>query len=147
MCVKRRLTLMRSSLPFSAMSNTTDADGNRQFVPGTSRNQGNRTLSLDAVNAYRATLGLTPITSAQLDSSRYNSFDIKLTRPIFTRGDNQKLELTLQVFNLFGTENLASASGQVSTGGNLTNATSATFGRILGASNLQQAELAIRFVF
>ena len=52
-----------------------------------------------------------------------------------------------QVFNVFGTENLSASSGQVSTGGNLTNATSASFGRILGALNLQQAELAARFVF
>jgi hypothetical protein len=48
---------------------------------------------------------------------------------------------------LFGTENLVSASGQVSRGGNQTIATSPNFGRILGANNLQQAELAARFVF
>jgi hypothetical protein len=62
------------------------------------------------------------------------------------RGE-KKLELIGQVFNLFGTTNLASASGQVSSGGNQTNATSPNFGKILGANNLQQAELAARFVF
>jgi len=43
--------------------------------------------------------------------------------------------------------NLAASSGQVSTGGITSNATSANFGRILRALNLQQAELAVRLVF
>ncbi len=135
---------LRSSLPFSALANNVDVDGVRQYVPGTSRNQGGRNLNLASVNAYRATLGLPAI--ASVSSSRFNSFDIRISRPIFER-EHRRLEIIGQVFNLFGTENLASASGQVSTGGNLTNATSPNFGKILGAANLQQAELAARFVF
>ena len=52
-----------------------------------------------------------------------------------------------QVFNLFGVTNLAAINGQVSSGGNTTNATSPNFGKILGALNRQQAELAVRIVF
>jgi hypothetical protein len=137
---------LRSSLPFSALSNNLDVDGIRQYVPGTSRNLGDRSLNLDIVNAYRATLGLAPITSANINSSRFNSFDIRVSRALFVR-EQRKLEIIGQVFNLFGTENLASAAGQVSTGGNQTNTTSPNFGSILGANNLQQAELAARFVF
>jgi hypothetical protein len=137
---------LRSSLPFSALSNTLDVDGIRQYVPGTTRNQGDRDLNLAAVNAYRATLNLPAISASQIDSSRFNSFDVRLARAIILKGE-QRVELIGQVFNLFGTTNLASSSGQVSTGGNLTNATSASFGRIQGALNLQQAELAVRIVF
>jgi len=137
---------LRSALPFSALTAITDIDGNRQYVPGTSRDQGARNLNLDAVNAYRAGLGLAPVTSANINSSKFNSFDIRVSRAFLVRGE-KKLELIGQVFNLFGTVNLASASGQVSSGGNQTNATSPSFGQILGANNLQQAELAARIVF
>src|ERR1041385_815878 len=76
---------LRSSIPFNALSNILDADGVRQYVPGTTRNQGNRDLSLAAVNAYRATLNLAPISASQIDSSRFNSFDIRASRPIITK--------------------------------------------------------------
>ncbi len=136
----------RTSIPFSPLSNTLDGDGVRQYVPGTSRNQGNRDLDLSLVNAYRATLNLAPFTASQIDSSRFDSFDIKVSRPFFVRGE-RSIEGIAQVFNLFGTTNLAASSGQVSSGGNTTNATSANFGKILGALNLQQAELAVRIRF
>jgi hypothetical protein len=129
---------LRSALPFSALSAVLDADGDRQYVPGTSRNQGNRDLNLTSVNAYRATLGLAPFTSSQIDSSRFNSFDVRASRPIFVRNE-KRVEVIGQVFNLFGHLNL--------TGGNTTRADSANFGKILSASNLQQAELAVRLVF
>ena len=128
----------RSSLPFSVFSNTLDLDGIRQYVPGTSRNEGNRVDILKAVNAYRATLNLSPVAPSQINSSRFNSFDILVTRAIFVR-EQRRIELKGQVFNLFGTTNL--------TGGNSTIASSATLGQILNASNLQQAELAARIVF
>jgi hypothetical protein len=137
---------VRSSIPFSAMSNTLDVDGIRQYVPGTTRNQGNRDLDLAKVNAYRATLGLASFDASQIDSSRFNSFDIKFSRPVYVRGE-RRIEAIGQVFNLFGTTNLAASSGQASSGGNTTNATSPNFGKILGALNLQQAELAVRIVF
>lgn len=136
----------RSSLPFSAVQTTTDIDGIAQYVLGTSRNQGNRDLSLDAVNAYRASRGLAPL-AGNWDSSRYNSFDVKVVRPIFTKGEHLRLDLGLQIFNLFGTQNLGVPSGQMTGGGNTTNTTSALFGTIAGAFNLQQAELSARFVF
>jgi hypothetical protein len=137
---------MRSSIPFSALSNTLDADGVRQYVPGTTRNQGNRDLDLAKVNAYRATLGLAPFDQTQIDSSRFNSLDLKVARPVYVRGE-RRIDAIAQVFNVFGVTNLAASSGQVSSGGNTTNATSPNFGKILGALNLQQAELAVRIVF
>lgn len=140
---------VRSSLPFSAIVATTDPDGIRAYVPGTARNQGNRNLSLDAVNAYRATLGLSPLASSNIDSSRYNSVDIKLSRSFALKSERRRIELGLQVFDLFGTENLGVPSGQMTAGGNMTAANSPNFGRIVGVLNncYQQAELSARFVF
>ena len=140
---------VRSSLPFSAIEATTDADGIHPYVPGTSRNQGNRNLSLAAVNAYRATLGLAALTASDIDSSRFNSVDIKLSRAFALKSERRRIELGLQVFDLFGTENLGVPSGQMTAGGNTTTASSPNFGRILGVLNncYQQAELSARFTF
>ena len=129
---------IRSSLPFSAFSAVLDGDGVRQYVPGTSRDQGARDLNLTTVNAYRATLGLAPFTTSPIDSSLFNSLDVRASKSIFTRNE-RRVEVIGQVFNLLGHLNL--------TGGNTTRADSANFGKILSASNLQQAELAVRFVF
>jgi hypothetical protein len=129
---------LRSTLPFSALTAATDADGNAQYVPGTSRDQGDRNLSLSAVNAYRAALNLAAIPASQISSSRYNSLDIRAERPIFHR-ERLRVDIIGQVFNVLGFTNL--------TGANTTSATSVNFGKILGASNLQQAELALQIKF
>lgn len=61
-----------------------------------------------------------------------------ISRPIYVR-DKFRIEAKGQTFNLFGVTNL--------TGGTTTSANSPNFGKILNASNLQQAELAIRSAF
>jgi hypothetical protein len=132
---------VRSALPFSALTAATDADGLQQYVPGTSRNQGNRDLNLAAVNAYRATLNLPAIPASQIDSSRFNSLDLRASRPFFVKGE-RRVDAIAQVFNVLGVTNLIGAVPP-----NTTTANSANFGRILGAFNLQQAELAVRIVF
>jgi hypothetical protein len=134
----------RSSVPFSAMAATYNADGTQQYVPGTSRNQGNRDLNLAAVNAYRATLGVPPVTASQINTNSYDSFDVHLSRS-FKLGGERHLELIAQVFNLVGHENLAGVSAGNS--GYVTNAASPGFGTLSSAGNLQQAEIAARFVF
>ena len=130
---------IRSSLPFNAFS-TTLVDGVTQYVTGTTRNIGNRDNGalLSSVNAYRGTLNLAPIPSSQIDSSTFSSFDLRLAKPVFTRND-KRIDIIGQAFNLFGRTNF--------TGGSTTSATSSGFGQILGASNLQQAELALKFTF
>ena len=47
------------------------------------------------VNAYRASLGLAPISASSIDSSRYNSFDLRLSRPVYIYYtiDNEKTEI------------------------------------------------------
>jgi hypothetical protein len=135
---------LRSSLPFSAYS-TVQLDGVTQYVSGSTRNMGGRDNAavLSAVNAYRATLGLAALPPSAIDSSRFNSFDIVISRPIYVR-ESFRIEAKGQTFNLFGVTNLVGATG---TSGNTTSATSPNFGKILNASNLQQAELAIRIAF
>jgi hypothetical protein len=136
---------VRSSLPFSVTAPTMIVDGITQFVPGTTRNEGNRDNAalVAAVNAYRATLNLAPITASQIQSSRFNSFDLKLSRSFFVH-EQRRLEVIGQAFNLFGVTNLgADANHTINTG----SANSPSFGQILAAGNLQQAELAARFVF
>src|SRR5581483_18557 len=116
---------IRSSLPFSAFS-TVQVDGITQYVPGLSRNLGNRNNAavLAAVNAYRASLAtpLAPLPASAIDSSRFNSFDIVVSRPVYVR-ESFRIEAKGQAFNLFGSTNL--------TGGTTTAGNSANFGKIL----------------
>jgi hypothetical protein len=133
---------LRSSLPFSALAGKDlNNDGfTTDYVPGTTKNQGNRDLDLSLVNAWRAQNGLGPIAASQIDSSRYNSVDVRLSKSIPWR--RHKLELIAQVFNVLGTNNLGGVGST-----QVTNALSASFGRILTAQPRQQGEIAARIVF
>ena len=144
---------VRSSMPFNPIAGAAlNIDATAQFVPGTTRAMGNsdNTAMLAAVNAYRATLGLAPISASQIQGNGYNAVDMRVNKQ-FPLGGHKKLELIVQVFNVFGRNNLAASGG---TGGQTgvppgwqTNATTSTFGEILQAYNRQQAELAVRVTF
>ena len=127
----------RSAAPFSAYTVNFSADGQRQYVPGTSRNQGNRDLNLGAVNAYRALNGLAPIPDSQIQTDRYSSVDVRFAKAIQIPGQT-RVELIAQVFNILGTDNLNAPFS----GGQVTNALSSSFGQIQTAKNRQQGELA-----
>lgn len=136
---------LRSGMPFSARAGT---DLNRDtattdYVPGTTRNQGNRGNAgwLDAVNAYRSANGLAPVSEDQIDTNEQNAVNLRLGKSL-NLGGNRRLELIAQVFNLFGRDNLLPVGG-----GWVENALSNSFGRILSAQNDRQAELAIRIAF
>jgi hypothetical protein len=132
----------RSAAPFSAYAAEVSLDGQQQYVPGTSRNQGNRDLNLATVNAYRATKGLGPIPASQIQTDRYSSIDVRFAKAI-RFGSQMKLDLIAQVFNILGTDNLNAPFS----GGQVNKATSDQFGQILTAKNRQQAELGVRFVW
>lgn len=131
----------RSQLPWTATAGRdVNADGfNTDLVPGTTRNAGSRTLDLSAVNAWRASNGVVPISEAQIDSSRLNLVDLRASKDVRLTG-TVRLQLMAQVFNLFNTDNLQSQYG----GGRVGNALSANFGRILTARPSTQGELAVR---
>src|SRR6186997_924043 len=72
----------RTQRPWSA---TAGSDLNRDtfntdLVPGTTRNSGSRNLDLDAVNAYRASIGRAPISDSQIDTSRINIMDMRVSK-------------------------------------------------------------------
>ena len=125
---------VRSSLPFSAYSGTYDADGTEQYVSGTTRNQGNRNLNLSLIG----------VSASQIQSSKYNDFDLRVSKSVFTR-ESKSLEVIGQAFNLFGHLNLLGGPGFSSA--QVTNATAKTFGEITNASNAQEGELAAIFRF
>jgi hypothetical protein len=130
---------LRSTMPFSALAGA-DLNGDAvadDYVPGTTRAMGNRdnTAMLTAVNAYRAARGLAAIPESQIDNNKYNALDVRVSKAIHL-GGNRRIDLTAQAFNLLGTDNLQATW--------VTNAQSASFGRILQAFNRQQAELAMR---
>jgi hypothetical protein len=126
---------LRSSMPFSAYSSSTNSDATTQYVSGTSRNQGNRSLSLATINTYRTTYGLSEISGT--DSTAYDSLDLRVSKSFFERG-SKSLNIVAQVFNVTGHENLSSIT---------TSAKSSSFGKATSAGNDQQVELAAHFNF
>jgi len=83
------------------------------------------------------------VSADQIDSNRYNSLDVRVTRT-FRLSSTKKIEVIAQVFNLAGTNNLLASGG---VGGYVTNALSDSFGKILQAGNKQQAEFAARIAW
>lgn len=134
---------LRSALPFSALAGRDlNNDGsNTDFVPGTTKNQGNRDLDLPLVNAWRAQNGLGSLSAGQIDTSRYNRLDVRASKALLL-GGRRRIELIAQVFNLLGTDNLGGVGST-----QVTNALSDSFGRILTAQPRQQAELAARLAW
>ena len=130
---------LRSTMPFSALAGVDiNGDGvNTDYVPGTSRNLGNRETAemLQAVNAWRASRSLAAIAASQIDENNYNSVDLRVSKSISLRG-TRKVEIIGQVFNIFGRDNLQATW--------VTNALSDQFGRIRQAFNRQQGEVAVR---
>ena len=135
----------RTTSPFSAKAGVdVNADGaNTDYVPGTRKNMGNRDNGpmMQAVNAYRATLNLAPIPESQVDKNTFFRLDMRVTKAVNV-GGGRKVEAIVQVFNLLGRTNLGGVGSQF-----VTNARSASFGRILTAQARQQGEVALKFTW
>jgi hypothetical protein len=133
---------LRSTMPFSALAGVdVNGDGvNTDYVPGTTRNLGNRENGrmLQAVNAWRTSRGLAAIPESQISTNSYNSVDLRVSKSI-SLGQTRKIELIGQVFNVFGRDNLQAAW--------VTNSLSNLFGQIRQAFNRQQGEVAVRFAW
>ena len=133
---------LRSTMPFSARAGVDhNGDGvNTDYVPGTTRNLGNRENGqmLEAVNAWRASRGLGAIPESQISKNDYNSVDLRVTKAI-SLGGTRTIEVIGQVFNVFGRDNLQPLW--------VTNALSNQFGSIRQAFNRQQGEVAIRLAW
>jgi hypothetical protein len=141
---------LRSTMPLSARAGrdlNNDGVANTDYVPGTTRNQGNRgdDAFLAAVNAWRAQNGRAPIPASQIDTNEYNRFDIRASKAV--RIGTRRVEFIAQVFNLFGRDNLGVGLTAAWQSPWQENALSDSFGRILEVQPRQQAELAVRFTF
>jgi len=139
----------RSNLPFSVTTSTLtpaggvltanpNPNGTAQYVPGTTRDQGNRNLNYTALNLYRSQIGLSSnLSASSVASTKYSDFDILVSKYFFQH-ETRRLEIIGQAFNLFGTENYTT----------ITNSPiSATFGAPTAANTLQIGELAAKFTF
>jgi hypothetical protein len=140
----------RTALPDNALAGVDlngDGVSNNDLVPGTTRNlagrdSDNTALVLQRVNDWRAVRGLAPIPEAQLQSSDYNRFDMRVSRG-FAIGGTRSVDLVAQVFNLFGRDNLIGGTG----GTFVANSLSASFGRYTVAAPRREAEVGISFKF
>jgi hypothetical protein len=60
-----------------------NADGfNSDLVPGTTRNAGSRNLDLTSVNEWRVRNNRAPIAESQIDSSRVNILDARVSKQV-----------------------------------------------------------------
>jgi hypothetical protein len=159
---------LRSSLPFSVTTSTTspnifpvnpNADGTAQYVPGTTRDQGNRGINYAAINAYRADLdaNVAPYSTAcqsgaapgsgsclstnlgpkSIASTGYNDFDLHIS-VIAYKHNSMQVKIIGQAFDLFGTENNLTIN---------TAPTTNSFGAATSGNNTQIGELAAQFSF
>jgi hypothetical protein len=138
---------LRSSRPFSAFAGrdlNNDGAAGTDYVPGTTRNMGNRGNNdefLGLVNAWRTQNGRAPIPADQLATDSFNRFDVKVSKAISLAG-NRRIELVAQVINLFGTDSYGIGATPWTQ-----NVLSDSFGRINTVQPRQQAELGVKFVW
>lgn len=134
----------RSNLPFNAGSSLDiNKDGyTGDNPPGVAFRSGCRDMSLDAVNAFRASRGLAAVSEGDIACPSFANVDLRLSKS-FTFGKAQRVELIAQLFNVFNRANFATASSNPGT---------TTFGAVNSIqANInapsRQAEFAVRFQF
>jgi hypothetical protein len=147
---------LRSALPYSVVAGSaTSANGtylNREgnssyYIPATNgvagvpKNLHHVSDLLPGVNAWRASFGDAAIPASQVQSTKYNDLDTRLSKE-FSFGERYKVQAIAHIFNVFGTDNFG-GPGVTQT----SNALSGTFGEIPVAMPRQQGELALRLVF
>jgi hypothetical protein len=134
----------RSKLPFDPTTNLDlNADGyTGDLPPGILPNSGCRDLNLDAVNAFRATRNLAPVSAGDIACPSFLNFDVRFSKS-FVFG-SQRMEVLAQVLNVFNREQLDKAQGSLQ---------SAAFGRSPGLipfivnAPSRQLEFGLRYHF
>lgn len=138
----------RTALPFDASSGVDlTGDGIVDLVPGVTTNLAGRDSEgtarlLELVNAWRGVRNLGLIPAGQIEGSDYNRADVRVSRSFVLPGD-RSVELSAQVLNLFGRDNLIGGTG----GAFINNSLSNAFGTYSVAGARQEAEVGIRFKF
>ena len=133
----------RSTMPFSAIAGVDlNGDGGiTDYVPGTTRNvfnRGDNDAIMAKVNAYRATIGMAPLSASQISTNEVYYLDMRANKS-FTIAGGRKVEFIVQGFNLFNRTNLLA--------GWQTSARSPKFGVVESAGPMRQAEVAVRLTF
>jgi hypothetical protein len=135
---------LRSSLPFGPSTSfdlDSPGDGYTGDLPtGVAVGSGCRDLNLDAVNTFRASRNLAPISSVECPS--FVNLDLRMSKS-FTVGGVHRFEFIAQLFNVLNRGNKGTPTG---------NLTSNLFGQSTSISpNInapsRQAEFAIRYQF
>jgi hypothetical protein len=94
----------RSNLPFGPSSSVDlNADGyTGDLPPGVAVGSGCRSLDVTAVNAFRTTRNLTPV--SDVDCPAFANVDVRLSK-YFTFARSHRVELIAQLFNVFNRAN------------------------------------------
>lgn len=133
---------LRSSLPLNPTTSLDlNADGYTGDLPaGVTRFSGCRDLSLDAINAFRASRNLSPI--GEISCPGFANVDLRLSK-VFQFGTSQRLEFIAQLFNVAHRANFGIPANNI---------TAATFGQSLALlpninAPSRQVEVAVRYMF
>ncbi len=132
----------RSSLPFNTTA-PVDLDNDTytgDLPPGVMPRTGCRGLNLDAINTYRASRGLAPV--SEVACPKFANVDLRLTKSFRLR-DTQQLQFIAQLLNVANRANFGTPVGNVH---------STLFGQVTSlAPNInapsRQVEFAVRFLF
>src|SRR5438094_674277 len=149
----------RSSLPFGPI--TSGLDLNNDTLSGTSVSapansdlpagvlpvSGCRALNLDAINAFRTSRSLTPVT--QVDCPGFANVDLRFSK--FFRIGGSRAELIAQLFNIFDRANFNVPGNNIGAGNDTTTGRP-LFGTVTSLlpninAPSRQAEFAVRFQF
>jgi hypothetical protein len=139
---------LRSQLPYSATSGTGQIfdDLNTGYVPGTTRNEGDRVSNstfLNLVNAWRlSSKNLAPISISQFQTDVVDNLDARLSKTLHIH-EKYDVLLIAQAFNALNHTQFGAQYGS----GRVTNSQSSQFGEILSTRPARQIELAATFKF
>ncbi len=132
---------LRTSPPFNPATNVDiNHDGYAIDVPaGVGFRSGCRDMSLSAINTYRATFGLAPVSA--VTCAGYEDVDLRLSKTV--RFGDHHIDLIAQLFNIANHANFGSP---------VSNPLSKTFGQVNQIASYinapsRQGEVAIRFQF
>jgi hypothetical protein len=140
----------RSSLPFSPTSSAGDLNADTltgDLPPGVLPGSGCRALNLDAINAFRTSRRLTPVT--EVDCPTFANVDLRFSK--FFRMGAARAEVIAQLFNIFDRANFAAPATNIAAGNNTTTGrplfgTSTSLLANINAPS-RQAEFAVRVQF
>ena len=141
---------LRSTLPFGPAASTPDLNGDGytgDLPSGVMVGSGCRDLNLDAVNTYRASRGLTPVSSVSCPG--FANVDVRFSK-FFSLAGHHRVELIAQLFNIFNRANFNMNNVNISAGNDLTGRPLfGQPGQLLPNINApsRQVEFAIRYQF